>query len=51
MVVNKAPNGEAEPFFDRTRHVWVAPGASPTDASVARQARPGRSPLPPAIAT
>jgi len=24
-VVNKAPNGEAEPFFDKTRSVWVAP--------------------------
>lgn len=22
-VVTKAPNGQAEPFFDRTREVWV----------------------------
>ena len=25
VVVNKAPNGGAEPYFDRTREVWVAP--------------------------
>ena len=24
-VVNKAPNGQAEPYFDRVRSVWVAP--------------------------
>lgn len=24
-VANKAPNGSAEPYFDRTREVWVAP--------------------------
>lgn len=24
-VVNKAPNGQAEPYFDRVRNVWVAP--------------------------
>ena len=24
-VVNKAPNGQAEPYFDRVRTVWVAP--------------------------
>ena len=24
-VVNKAPNGQAEPYFDRVRAVWVAP--------------------------
>ena len=24
-VVNKAPNGEAGPYFDRVRSVWVAP--------------------------
>jgi len=24
-VVNKAPNGQAEPYFDRSRQVWVAP--------------------------
>ncbi len=30
VVVNKAPNGEAEPFFDRTRQVWVAPLRKPS---------------------
>lgn len=29
VVVNKAPNGEAEPYFDRTRAVWVAPWRKP----------------------
>lgn len=24
-VINKAPNGQAEPYFDRVRSVWVAP--------------------------
>jgi hypothetical protein len=24
-VIGKAPNGQAEPYFDRTRGVWVAP--------------------------
>lgn len=24
-VVNKAPNGEAQPYFDKSRNVWVAP--------------------------
>ncbi len=24
-VVNKASNGQAEPFFDRTREVWGSP--------------------------
>ena len=24
-VVNKAPNGEAQPYFDTSRNVWVAP--------------------------
>ena len=35
VVVNKAPNGEAEPFFDRTRQVWVAPWRKP-DGKVGR---------------
>ena len=34
-VVNKAPNGEAEPYFDRTRSVWVAPWRKP-DGKVGR---------------
>ena len=34
-VVNKAPNGEAEPFFDKTRSVWVAPWRKP-DGKVGR---------------
>ena len=34
-VVNKAPNGQAEPFFDRTREVWVAPWRKP-DGKVGR---------------
>jgi hypothetical protein len=28
-VVNKAPNGEAEPYFDRSRQLWVAPWRKP----------------------
>jgi hypothetical protein len=28
-VVNKATNGAAEPYFDRTRKVWVAPWHRP----------------------
>ena len=35
VVVNKAPNGQAEPFFDRTRQVWVAPWRKP-DGRVGR---------------
>jgi integrase len=35
VVVNKAPNGEAEPYFDRTREVWVAPWRKP-DGRVGR---------------
>jgi len=35
VVVNKAPNGQAEPFFDRTREVWVAPWRKP-DGKVGR---------------
>lgn len=35
VVVNKAPNGKAEPFFDRTREVWVAPWRKP-DGKVGR---------------
>ena len=35
LVVNKAPNGQAEPFFDRTRQVWVAPWRKP-DGRVGR---------------
>ncbi len=35
VVVNKAPNGQAEPFFDRTREVWVAPWRKP-DGRVGR---------------
>jgi integrase len=35
VVVNKAPNGEAESYFDRTRQVWVAPWRKP-DVKVGR---------------
>jgi hypothetical protein len=35
FVVNKAPNGAAEPYFDRTRQVWVAPWRKP-DGRVGR---------------
>lgn len=28
-VVNKAPNGEAQPYFDKSRNVWVAPWRKP----------------------
>ena len=35
LVVNKAPNGQAEPFFDRTREVWVATWRKP-DGRVGR---------------
>ena len=35
LVVNKAPNGQAEPYFDRTREVWVAPWRKP-DGRVGR---------------
>ncbi len=35
VVVNKAPNGGAEPYFDRTREVWVAPWRKP-DGRVGR---------------
>lgn len=28
-VVNKAPNGQAEPYFDKSRSVWVAPWRKP----------------------
>jgi len=41
-VVNKAPNGQAEPFFDRTREVWVAPWRKP-DGKVGRPTRKTRS--------
>lgn len=34
-VVNKAPNGEAEPYFDKSRTVWVAPWRKP-DGKVGR---------------
>lgn len=34
-VVNKAPNGEAEPYFDKSRGVWVAPWRKP-DGKVGR---------------
>ena len=34
-VVNKAPNGEAEPYFDKSRSVWVAPWRK-TDGKVGR---------------
>lgn len=34
-VVNKAPNGQAEPYFDRVRGVWVAPWRKP-DGRVGR---------------
>lgn len=29
VVVNKAPNGEAQPYFDKSRGVWVAPWRKP----------------------
>lgn len=35
MVVGRAPNGEPEPYFDRTRQVWVAPWKKP-DGKVGR---------------
>ena len=35
VVVNKAPNGEAEPYFDKSRGVWVAPWRKP-DGRVGR---------------
>ena len=38
-VVNKAPNGEAEPYSDRSRQVWVAPWLR---GSVAQTRRPSR---------
>jgi hypothetical protein len=28
-VAGKAPNGQAQPYFDRTRGVWVAPWRRP----------------------
>ena len=28
-VVDKAPNGEAQPYFDKSRNVWVAPWRKP----------------------
>ena len=34
-VVNKAPNGEARPYFDTSRNVWVVPWRKP-DAKVGR---------------
>jgi len=34
-VVNKAPNGEAQPHFDKFRNVWVAPWRKP-DGKVGR---------------
>ncbi|MCX6520005.1 MAG: hypothetical protein NTZ21_05025, partial [Actinobacteria bacterium] len=34
-VVGRAPNGEAEPYFDRSRGVWVAPWRKP-DGKVGR---------------
>ena len=34
-VVGRAPNGEAEPYFDRSRGVWVAPWRKP-DCKVGR---------------
>ena len=34
-VIGKAPNGQAEAFFDRTRGVWVAPWRRP-DGKVGR---------------
>jgi hypothetical protein len=35
-VVNKAPNGEAEPYFDKSRRVWVAPWRNPTARSASQ---------------
>ena len=35
QVVNKAPNGEAVPYFDKSRGVWVAPWRKP-DGKVGR---------------
>ena len=34
-VVNKAPNGQAEPYFDKSRSVWVAPWRKP-DGKIGR---------------
>jgi len=39
-VVGRAPNGEAEPYFDRSRGVWVAPWRKP-DGKVGRRQKPG----------
>ena len=33
-VVNKAPNGEAEPYFDRSRQVWAAPRRKPEPTTI-----------------
>ena len=33
VALNKAPNGEAEPYFDRSRQVWVAPWRKPDECS------------------
>jgi integrase len=35
MVVGRAPNGDPEPYFDRSRGVWVAPWRKP-DGKVGR---------------
>jgi integrase len=35
VVVGRAPNGEPDPYFDRTRGVWVAPWRKP-DGKVGR---------------
>jgi len=38
-VAGKAPNGQAQPYFDRTRGVWVAPWRRP-DGKVGKPTRP-----------
>lgn len=43
-VAGKAPNGQAQPYFDRTRGVWVAPWRRP-DGKVGKPL-PGDIPLP-----
>jgi hypothetical protein len=46
VVVNKAPNGQAEPLFDRTREVWVTAWRKPMAKSADPPARPEPSPSP-----
>ncbi len=38
-VVNKAPNREAQPYFDKSRDVWVAPCAADPFSTYQKQIR------------